>query len=546
MNYITVLIFFTSFFLEIFNTHAVLIECYVNDISNFDKTNNYVETKQFCNLDIPIDNINDDKINLDNLKKIIKNQKNLVDDPNNDKNIINNIENYIITEAYYYKYDQTILNFEKGNIIIPKNILNNLKNSPQGHNNCIVIEFISEESFEKLKSATFSNINIKVEDETKNYLVGITIKLGNLQEGCYKKDWDYTILQCVIQNISGNIEEWEGELKMKFLNDGSDFKILQDGKPVNILQCLKNNNLNNLTLELQFAYQFMFNVEYKPKNKDYKIRDDFDEEDFKNENGNEYKTLKDSKEIGEKCKYYKNLVIIIKKKEDFKKTIKEKFKSEDRYRDLDFKINDNFDIDYKNLENLLGKKNKLTVICSEFSEYVKSYVVDINFAVDNKHAGVWVSEYSICKELDNMKSKKLAFTKKEDITAENIKKKLKIVDKNLIEDKILMYSGVRDDENKIEFDQNKFFDSMQIYLNINKEYALNNNIIIEKKTNTVSSNNYNAKVQIFNDDKLPNSPENNKNDSDKTITNLNSNNGISNLNGGPNCCCVNCCANCCK
>lgn len=162
MNYITVLIFFTSFFLEIFNTHAVLIKCYVDDISNFDETNNYVETEKFCELDIPIDNINDCKINLDNLKKIIKNQKNLVDDPNYDKNISNNIENYIITNAYYYNFSQIILNFENGNIIIPKNILNDIKNNSTPQRS-IEISFISKESFEKLKSIKISKIVSLVE-----------------------------------------------------------------------------------------------------------------------------------------------------------------------------------------------------------------------------------------------------------------------------------------------------------------------------------------------------------------------------------------------
>ena len=116
MNYITVLIFFTSFFLKIFNSHAVLIKCYVDDISNFDETNNYVETKKFCDLDIPIDNINDGKINLNDLKKNIKNKDFLKN--NYTPNISNNIENYIITEAYYYNYTHDALEAEDPDIFI--------------------------------------------------------------------------------------------------------------------------------------------------------------------------------------------------------------------------------------------------------------------------------------------------------------------------------------------------------------------------------------------------------------------------------------------
>ena len=539
MNYITVLIFFTSFFLEIFNSHAVLIKCYVDDISNFDETNNYVETKKFCDLDIPIDNINDGKINLNDLKKNIKNKDFLKN--NYTPDISNNIENYIITNAYYYNYTQTILNFENGNIIIPNYILNDLKKNSTSRRS-IEISFISKESFEKLKSIKITEIVSLVEGVEKWCRTGYVMDLKNLQEGFYKENWNYSIFNYVFHNFQKTIKEWEGKLKMKFLNDKSDFKILQDGKEINILQCLKNNNLDNLTIELQFAYQFMFDVEYKPKNEDFEIRKDFEKEIYENKNGDEYKTLKDSKEIGEKCNYYKKLCIIIKKKDDFKETIKRKFYSGDEYENLNFKINNN-DINSIDPISLLDKKNKLTVICSEFSEYVKSYVINLNFAVDNKPAGIYVSEHSICKELYSMQNKKLAFTKKEDITAENIKKKLKIVDKNLIEDKILMSSGIYNDENKIEFDQNKFFDSMEIYLKINKDYALKNNIIRSKNTEAVSSNNYDARVQIFKNDKLPNSPKNNTKiipkSSTKHISNYQPNLTTHN-------CCCSCCANCCK
>ena len=538
MNYYYILIFFTSFFLEIFNSHAVLIECYIDYIDNFNETNNLVKNEKFCELNIPSDNINDGKINLNDLKNNINKYltKNFISD------ITNNIENYIVTEAYHNKpYDIKYLNFENGYIIIPNDILNDLKNNST---DSITISFISEDNFEKLKSIKISEIVSLVEGVENLGAMGYTIDLTNLQEGFYKENWNYSIFNYVFHNFQKTIEEWEGELKMKFLNNGSDFRILQNGNPVNILQCLKNNNLDNLTLELQFAYQFMFDVEYKSKNKDFEIRNDFAEEDFKNGNGNEYKTLKHSNEVGEECIFYKNLVIIIKKKKDFKETIKEKFKSEDSYRDLDFKINDTFDIDSVNPEDLLGKKNKLTVICSEFSEYVKSYVVNLNFAVDNKPAGVYISEFSVCKKLGDLIFKNLAFPKKEDITAENIKKKLKIVDKNLIKDKILMNSGVYGDKKKIKFDQNKFSDGIDIYLNINKKYALENNIIIKKETDTVSSNNYDAKVQIFKDDKLPNSPKNNTKIIPKSSTKHISN-YPPNLTT-PNCCCVNCCSKCCK
>ena len=548
MNYITVLIFFTSFFLEIFNSHAVLIKCYVDDISNFDETNNYVETEKFCDFDIPIDNINDGKINLNDLKKNIKNKDFLKN--NYTPNISNNIENYIITEAYYYNYTQTILNFEDENIIIPKNILNDIKNNSTPHRS-IEISFISKESFEKLKSIKITKIVSLVEGVKKWCRTGYVMDLKNLQEGFYKENWNYSIFNYVFHNFQKTIKEWEGKLKMKFLNDKSDFKILQDGKEINILQCLQNNKCDNLTIELQFAYQFMFDVEYKSKNENYEIRDDFEKEIYKDENGNEYKTLKDShKDFGEGCTYYEKLCIIIKKKEDFEETIKRNFYSENDYKDLDFKIND-IDIDSINLENLLGEKNKLTVICSEFSEYVKSYVIHVTFSVGNTVAGVQVSDYEICQELYKINGKMLAFEKKEDITAENIKKKLKIINENAILNEISVpgYTTVNSDK---KFYLDDFYDGMYISLKINKKYASDNNIIRSKKTNKVAQNNFNYPHKIFNlensesiDKNHENPPKNNKNNSDKTITNLNSNNSISNLNGGPNCCC-SCCANCCK
>lgn len=537
MNYITVLIFFTSFFLEIFNSHAVLIKCYVDDISNFDETNNYVETKKFCDLDIPIDNINDGKINLNDLKKNIKNKDFLKN--NYTPDISNNIENYIITNAYYYNYTQTILNFENGNIIIPNYILNDLKKNSTSRRS-IEISFISKESFEKLKSIKITEIVSLVEGVEKWCRTGYVMDLKNLQEGFYKENWNYSIFNYVFHNFQKTIKEWEGKLKMKFLNDKSDFKILQDGKEINILQCLKNNNLDNLTIELQFAYQFMFDVEYKSKNENYEIRDDFEKEIYEDENGNKYKKLKYSHEnFGENCTYYEKLCIIIKKKENFEETIKRNFYSENDYKDLDFKIND-IDIDSINLENLLGEKNKLTVICSEFSEYVKSYVITLCFAVNNFEAGVWVSEYSICKELDRMKSKKLAFTKKEYITAENIKKKLNIIDDEAISNEITIAKYNNHNE---KFESNKFYDGISIYLKINKDYALKNNIIRSKNTEAVSSNNYDARVQIFKNDKLPNSPKNNTKiipkSSTKHISNYQPNLTTHN-------CCCSCCANCCK
>lgn len=538
MNYITVLIFFTSFFLEIFNSHAVLIKCYVDDISNFDETNNYVETKKFCDLDIPIDNINDGKINLNDLKKNIKNKDFLKN--NYTPYISNNIENYIITNAYYYNYTQTILNFENGNIIIPNYILNDLKKNSTSRRS-IEISFISKESFEKLKSIKITKIVSLVEGVEKWCRTGYGMDLANLQEGFYKENWNYSIFNYVFHNFQKTIKEWEGKLKMKFLNDKSDFKILQDGKEINILQCLKNNNLDNLTIELHFAYQFMFDVEYKSKNKDFEIRDDFEEGIYEDENGNEYKKLEYSKEIGERCNYYKNLVIIIKKKEDFEETIKRNFYSENDYKDLDFKIN-NIDINSVNLENLLGEKNKLTVICSEFSEYVKSYVIHVTFSVDNTVAGVQVSDYEICQELYKINGKMLAFEKKDDITAENIKKKLKINNENAILNEISVpgYTTVNSDKN---FDLDNFYDGMYISLKINKDYALKNNIIRSKNTGEVSSNNYDARVQIFKNDKLPNSPKNNTKIIPKSSTKHISN-YPPNLTT-PNCCC-SCCSKCCK
>ena len=548
MNYITVLIFFTSFFLEIFNSHAVLIKCYVDDISNFDETNNYVETEKFCDFDIPIDNINDGKINLNDLKKNIKNKDFLKNNYNPD--ISNNIENYIITNAYYYNYTQTILNFEDGNIIIPNYILNGLKNNSTSKRS-IEISFISKESFEKLKSIKIANIHTVVEGKTRWVSENANIELKDLQEGFYKENWNYTIFNYVFHNFQEKIKEWESKLKMKFLNDGSDFKILQDGKEINILQCLQNNKCDNLTIELQFAYQFMFDVEYKSKNENYEIRDDFEKEIYEDENGNKYKKLKYSHEnFGENCTYYEKLCIIIKKKENFEETIKRNFYSENDYKDLDFKIND-IDIDSINLENLLGEKNKLTVICSEFSEYVKSYVIHVTFSVGNTVAGVQVSDYEICQELYKINGKMLAFEKKEDITAGNIKKKLKINNENAILNEISVpeYTTVNSDK---KFDLDNFYDGMYISLKINKDYALKNNIIRSKKTNKVAQNNFNCQNKIFDlensesiDKNHENSTKNNKNNSDKTITNLNSNNNISNLNGGPNCCC-SCCANCYK
>ena len=145
----------------------------------------------------------------------------------------------------------------------------------------------------------------------------------------------------------------------------------------------------------------------------------------------------------------------------------------------------------------------------------------------------------------------LAFEKKEDITAENIKKKLKIINENAILNEISVpgYTTVNSDK---KFYLDDFYDGMYISLKINKKYASDNNIIRSKKTNKVAQNNFNYPHKIFNlensesiDKNHENPPKNNKNNSDKTITNLNSNNSISNLNGGPNCCC-SCCANCCK
>lgn len=557
MNYYQIFFLFVSF-LGIFNSHAILIDCNVADISKLDK-DNYPEYINFCKLNIPPEEITHNKINLNNLKNIIKNKKSLVKNTNNDENIIDNIEHYFILNAYHYTLGTTDLNFEDGNIIIPDYNLKKLKNGKNYENNCIVLNFLSEENFKKLKSIKITKIFCSVEGVEISSVIGSVMDLTNLQEGFYKKNWNYSIFNYVFHNFQKKIEKWEDELKMKFLNDGSDFRILQNGNPVNILHCLKNGNLDNLTIELQFAYQFMFDVEYKSKNKDFEIRDDFDEEDFKNENGNEYKTLKYSHaDFGERCNYYKNLVIIIKKKDDFIGSLKEKFSSEDGYKDLDFKINDT-DIDSVNLETLLGKKNKLTIICSELSEYVKSYMITLGFAVNKIEAGVWVSEYSICKELNSILYKNLAFTKKEYITAENIKKKLKIVDKNLIEDKILMNSGIYGDEKKIEFDQNKFFDGMQIYLIINKGYALENNIIDSKEPNKPAKNNFNADVKIF-DNKNSESGNYNQQNFDinidkstkkiKDIKKDNKNNkdnkdikNIKNLN--PKCCC-NCCLNCCS
>ena len=546
MNYITVLIFFTSFFLEIFNSHAVLIKCYVVDISNFDETNNYVETEKFCDFDIPIDNINDGKINLNDLKKNIKNKDFLKN--NYTPDISNNIENYIITNAYYYNYTQTILNFENGNIIIPNYILNDLKKNSTSRRS-IEISFISKESFEKLKSIKITEIVSLVEGVEKWCRTGYGMDLANLQEGFYKENWNYSIFNYVFHNFQEKIKEWESKLKMKFLNDGSDFKILQDGKEINILQCLQNNKCDNLTIELQFAYQFMFDVEYKSKNENYEIRDDFEKEIYEDENGNKYKKLKYSHEnFGENCTYYEKLCIIIKKKENFEETIKRNFYSENNYKDLDFKIND-IDIDSINLENLLGEKNKLTVICSEFSEYVKSYVIHVTFSVDNTVAGVQVSDYEICQELYKINGKMLAFEKKEDITAENIKKKLKINNENAILNEISVpgYTTVNSDKN---FDLDNFYDGMYISLKINKKYALKNNIIRSKNTGAVAQNNFNCTNKIF-DLKNSESIDKNHENSPKNNTKIIPKSSTKHISNYPpnltthNCCCY-CCANCCK
>ena len=417
-----------------------------------------------------------------------------------------------------------------------------------------MLNFLSEENFKKLKSIKITKIFCSVEGVEISSVIGSVMDLTNLQEGFYKKNWNYSIFNYVFHNFQKKIEELENELKMKFLNDGSDFRILQNGNPVNILHCLKNGNLDNLTLELQFSYKLIFEVEYKSKNKDFEIRDDFEEEDFKNENGNEYKTLKYShKDFGERCNYYKNLVIIIKKKDDFIGSLKKNFYSEDSHTDLNFIIN-NTDINSVDINNLLGKKNNLKVICSEFSEYVKSYVINLRFAVDNITAGIYKSEYSICKQLSDLNPKKLAFIKKEDITAKNIKKKLNIINDNAISDEITI--EVSENKHNENFNLNKFRDGMYICLNINKDYALENNIIVSKEPDKVAENNFNATVNIFNNKKSESGNYNQQNfdinidKSTKKIKDIkkdNKNNkyikNIKNLN--PKCCC-NCCLNCCK
>ena len=553
MSYYPIFFLFVSF-LGIFNSHAILIKCNVVDISKLDK-DNYPEYINFYNLDIPSKEITE-KTNINFIKNKIKRKKNLLKEfvlDNQKEDIINNIKNYIILNACHCTYGITYLNFESSNIIIPDYNLKKLKNEENGENNYIVLNFLSEENFKKLKSITIKNLLATVEGETKSF-IKINISITNLQEGFYKKNWNYSIFNYVFHNFQKKIEELENELKMKFLNDGSDFRILQNENPVNILHCLKNNKCGNLSIELQFSYKLIFEVEYKSKNKDFEIRDDFEEEDFKNENGNEYKTLKYShKDFGERCNYYKNLVIIIKKKDDFIGSLKKNFYSEDSHTDLNFIIN-NTDINSVDINNLLGKKNNLKVICSEFSEYVKSYVINLRFAVDNITAGIYKSEYSICKQLSDLNPKKLAFIKKEDITAKNIKKKLNIINDNAISDEITI--EVSENKHNENFNLNKFRDGMYICLNINKDYALENNIIVSKEPDKVAENNFNATVNIFNNKKSESGNYNQQNfdinidKSTKKIKDIkkdNKNNkyikNIKNLN--PKCCC-NCCLNCCK
>ena len=97
---------------------------------------------------------------------------------------------------------------------------------------------------------------------------------------------------------------------------------------------------------------------------------------------------------------------------------------------------------------------------------------------------------------------------------------------------------------------------MYICLNINKDYALENNIIVSKEPDKVAENNFNATVNIFNNKKSESGNYNQQNfdinidKSTKKIKDIkkdNKNNkyikNIKNLN--PKCCC-NCCLNCCK
>ena len=72
MNYYPIFFLFVSF-LEIFNSHAILIECYVEDISKLTKDNK-PEYINFCKLDIPSEEITE-KTNINFIKNKIKEKK---------------------------------------------------------------------------------------------------------------------------------------------------------------------------------------------------------------------------------------------------------------------------------------------------------------------------------------------------------------------------------------------------------------------------------------------------------------------------------------
>lgn len=561
MNYYNYLFFFASFFLQIFNVSAftVRIKCDVLDIANTgDRTT-------FCELNIDSKNF-EDGIDIVDLKLKIKKKENYPTGFNPDvqqQSIINNIDKYIMLNARYQgSSPEYRIEFRENNVVIPKNIVQALEKRGNMYNydyNHIKIEFISKEDFKKLEYLNFQKIEVYVEDENLVNSEKLNYPLSDLREGCFCGEWDtyklskwnsisdkdvwkLAVAKHIASKFKTKINEWKNARRMEILNKVDTFKILQGNKEINIIDYIKSGRKDPLTLRLCLKYQFKFKVKYESKNKDFQIRSDFEEGENDDEWYNPCKKLKESNAVGEECWFYDKLTINIKNKADFVDEIKKHFKEFTDWGRLEYKIGENDDdgVDIENVrpENLLGKENlTLRVICSEWTEYVESYVFNgVGFTVDKLPAGEEYSKYSICEELDKMKNYMMAFSKTEDINPENITQKLKIRNENKpLFTKVLMYQGY-DSNEQIDFDIKNFHNGTKLYLEINAEAALGKNIIRQKTPGIESKNNYQATTKISDMEFYDKKPTDFSEEHTPTkIPNI----------GGPDICC-SCCTKCCK